>query len=148
MEPRLAYLAFSFSGGPHGMGTPSDNLERARRIAKLIMLESPDIFVIVPHYAVDAMLDGTITWKEKHEFGEWRRLQGGLMSLAFLARCDILILGCPPEYKYSHGVTWEWIFTQLLNRSYRKDNPIEILYAEDMIGEKRYKAIMELKEWK
>lgn len=148
MKPRIAYLAYSFTGGPHGAGTPSDNLERARRMAKLIMIEFPDIFVIVPHYAVDAMLDGTITWEEKHEFDEYRRMQGGLMSLALLSRVDMLILGCQPEYKYSHGVTWEWIFAQLLNRSYRKDNPIEIKYVEDMIGEKRYKAIMELREWK
>ena len=143
--PKLAYLAFAFTGGEHGIGTPRVNSEKARQMAIAIMKDNPDWFVIVPHYSVDAMLDGTIIWEGQLDFGKWRRSQGGLMSLAFLARADILILGCDPQYKYSHGVTWEWIFTQLLNRSYRKDNPIKIVYAKDLLGEELYMKIMETK---
>jgi len=142
--PTLVYLAFAFSGDP------TENTKKAREMALILMTEHPDWFVIVPHYTVDALLDGTLDWRSMTEkdFSQERRRLGGVGSLAFVYRCDILILGCDPTYGKSSGVTWEWISAQLLNQSYRKDNPIEILYAEDLLGEKRYKAIMEGLPWK
>lgn len=134
--PKLAYFAYSFTGGKHGTGTASSNTKWAGQMAKKIMEKHPDVFVLVPHYAVDAMLDGTITWRRK-DWDERRRMYGGMMSLALVAKCDIFILGCPPEYKYSHGVTWEWVFVNLLNRSWRKDNPIKIVTLEEMMKNER-----------
>jgi len=143
--PKLVYLAFAFSGDP------TENTKKVREMALILMVEHPDWFIFVPHYAVDALLDGTINWEGRDiekDFNQERRQLGGIRSLAWVYRCDILILGCDPTYGKSSGVTWEWISAQLLNQSYRKDNPIEIMYAEDLLGEKRYKAIMEGRPWK
>jgi hypothetical protein len=144
-KPIMAYLAFSFSGSVHGMGLPKSNTERARRLALAIMEEKPEWCVLVPHYAIDAMLDGTNKWAKGTKFSEDRRKLGGIMSLNFLSNSDILILGCDPVYKISHGVTWEYVFANLLNESWRAKNPIEIIYAKDIIGENKYIKIMELK---
>jgi len=126
--PIVAYLAYKFSYDP------TKNTAEARKMAINIMKKHPDWFVIVPHYTCDAMLDGTVNWR-KHwsNFDKWRRLQAGKMSFAFLSKCDMLILGCEPEYSESHGVTWEYIFTQILNASYRKDNPIKVIRYEEAL---------------
>lgn len=140
--PTLVYLAFLFSSDPTG------NTKKAREMALILMNEHPDWLVISPHYAVDVLLDDTVSWEKNQKFSDWRRGQAGFMALGFVFRCDILVLGCDPNYDKSTGVTWEWIAARLLNQSYRKDNPIEILYAKDLIGEERYKAIMEGRPWK
>ena len=140
--PTLVYLAFEFSRNP------TENTKKAREMALILMVEHPDWFIFSPHYAVDVLLDGTCEWDKNFEFSEWRRGQAGSMCLGFLFRTDILILGCDPNYGKSTGVTWEWITARVLNQSYRKDNQIEILYIEDLIGEERYKAIMEGRPWK
>jgi hypothetical protein len=135
--PTLAYLAFAFSQDPTGC------TKKAREMAITIMKEHPDWTVIVPHYTVDALLDGIVNWDKNMKFSKWRRGQGAIMCLAILSHIDILILGCEPEYSSSSGVTWEWTHARLLNQSYRKDNPIEIFSIKDLIGEKRYNEIME-----
>jgi len=140
--PIIAYLAFSFTGSFHGVGNPKVNTERARQMALAIMKVHPEWNIIVPHYAIDAMLDGTNKWDKVETFKESRRKKGGIMSLAFLSKADILILGCEPTYQVSHGVTWEYIFANLLNDSWRKDNSIKIVYAETIIGKEKYERIM------
>lgn len=134
-DVKLAYLAYSFTGGVHGSGSPTENTERARKWALEIMKKHPDIYVIVPHYCVDAILDGTVTWdmRKLKEFSKERRKMGGMLSVMLVSRCDIFILGCPPEYKYSHGVTWEWVLVHTLNATTRKDNPIKIVTIEEML---------------
>lgn len=140
--PKLVYLAFAFSSDPTG------TTKKAREMALILMTEHPDWLIISPHFAVDVLLDGTLNWTKDFEFSEWRRGQAGLMALGLMWRCDIIVLGCDPSYGKSSGVTWEWISARLLNQSYRKGTPIEILYVEDLIGEERYKAIMEGRPWK
>lgn len=127
-EPvKIAYLAFKFSGDPTG------NTEQARQMAIQIMKKHPDWFVFVPHYAIDALLDGTIKWKGKTNFSKWRRSQAGIMCIGFLTRSDILILGCEPTYENSSGVTWEFTFTSFFNQTFRKNSPLKIMSYEEAI---------------
>jgi len=126
--PILVYLAYKFSGDA------TENTKEARRMAITLMKHHLNWFVLLPHYAIDAMLDGTIDWgKYFNNFTEWRRTRAGMMSIAFVMRCDIMVLGCKPDYQNSHGVTWEHIVARVMNLSYRKDNPIKIItYKEAM----------------
>jgi len=126
--PVLVYLAYKFSG------KPTENTEKARQMAITLMKHRPDWFVILPHYAIDAMLDGVVDWGTNFDnFTAWRRTQAGMMSIAFLSKADIMVLGCEPTYKSSSGVTWEHVIAKVLNLSYRKKNPIKIItYKEAM----------------
>lgn len=132
IEPILVYLSYKFSNNP------TLNTKVARLIAIEIMKKHPDWYVIVPHFAIDALLDGTVKWEDGHKFDEWRRGQAGLMAIAFLSRCDKMILGCTPTYEHSAGVTWEWNFVKLLNTSWKKDNPIEIVELKDAMDLDKY----------
>lgn len=125
--PILVYLAYAFSN------SPTKNTKKAREMALALMKRHADWFILSPHFAVDALLDGTLDWTsmKKEDFSQWRRTQAGLMAVGFLSRCDILVLGCDPTYGKSHGVTWEHIVTQLLNRSWRRLNPIKIMTYEE-----------------
>ena len=125
--PTFVYLAFAFSNDPTG------NTKKAREMTITLMKKHPDWFVFCPHYAIDAMLDGIIDWTgmEEKDFGEWRRTQAGLMAAGFLSRCDIMVLGCDPNYGKSSGVTWENIIAKLLNISWRRNNPIKIITYEE-----------------
>jgi len=127
--PTVVYLAYAFSSNP------TKNTKKARDMAIKLMRKHKDWFVICPHIAIDTLLDGTLDWTHMgtEDFSRWRRTQAGMMSLAFLSKADILVLGCEPTYGGSSGVTWEHIFAQVSNRSYRKDNPIIIMtYKEAM----------------
>jgi hypothetical protein len=130
--PTLVYLSYKFSNDP------TFNTKVARLLALKIMEKHPEWYVLVPHFCVDAMLDGVVKWKEGFKFSEWRRGRAGLMAIAFLSRCDKVILGCEPTYEQSAGVTWEWNFVKLLNSSWRKDNPIEIIHLKDAIDLSEY----------
>ena len=134
--PILVYLSYKFSGNP------TKNTERARDMSMKLMKKHPDWFVFCPHYSIDALLDGKVIWEEKDKEvwdkdDAWRRFQAGYMSAGFLLRCDIMVLGCEPIYSESHGVTWETIIANVINVSYRRNNPIEIItYKEAMEIEK------------
>lgn len=124
--PRIVYLAYKFSRDP------TKNTQEARTMALELMKRHNDWFIIVPHYAVDALLDGTLDWKgQESNFDEWRRTKAGMMCLAFLTKADIVILGCEPVYEKSSGVTWEYTFLQMLNQSYRRKHPIKVLTFEE-----------------
>lgn len=127
--PTLVYLAFAFSNDPTG------NTKKAREMAIKLMKKHPDWLVLSPHFAVDAMLDGTVDWTgmREEDFGEWRRTQAGLMAAGFMSRSDIIVLGCNPNYGKSSGVTWENIIALLLNMSWRRDNNIRIMTYEEAI---------------
>ena len=99
-----------------------------------LMKRHPSWFVIVPHYAIDAMLDGTVDWADAStNFTEWRRTRAGMMSIAFLSCANIMVLGCNPTYKNSSGVTWEHVIAQVMNLSYRKDNPLKIMTYKEAL---------------
>lgn len=127
----LVYLAYKFSYDA------TKSTKEAREMAIALMKKHPDWIVISPHYAVDVMLDGKMSWgKEDFELwneDDWRRIQAGLMAAGFLSRADIMVLGCKPLYSESHGVTWEYIIANMLNYSYRKDNPIKIMTYEEVM---------------
>lgn len=126
--PKMAYLAFAFSGNP------TENTRREREMALKIMKVHPDWFVFSPHYAIDGLLDGRVNWgRAKSNFTQERRIRAGMMSLAFLYRTDIMILGCEPTYKDSPGVTWEYVSVRVWNESFRKDNPIKIITLEEAL---------------
>lgn len=126
-EPTMVYLAYAFSNNP------TENTKKAREMAIALMKRHPDWFVLSPHFAVDALLDGTVDWSNMgpNDFSKWRRTQAGLMALAFISVCHIIVLGCEPTYEVSHGVTWEHIVTNLLNKSWRKKNQIRIITYEE-----------------
>lgn len=125
--PIIVYLAYAFSNNP------TKNTAKAREMAIALMKKHPDWFIICPHVAIDVLLDGTLDWTQmgKEDFSRWRRTQAGMMSLAFLTKVDIMVLGCEPSYGGSSGVTWEHIFVNVLNRSYRRNNPIKIMTYEE-----------------
>lgn len=127
-EPTLVYFAYKFSCDP------TENTEKARLMSIELMKNHPDWIVICPHYTIDALFDGCVNWDEKkidvENLPVWKR---GYMGIGILSRCDIMVLGCPPTYKESAGVTWEFIFAKLLNDSWRKNNPIKIMTYEDAI---------------
>ena len=127
--PILVYLAYAFSNDP------TNNTKKAREMALSLMKKHPDWFIISPHYAVDALLDGTVDWTGMGEkdFGKWRRTQAGLMAAGFMSRCDIIVLGCNPNYGASSGVTWENIIAKLLNMSWRRDDNIKIITYQEAI---------------
>ena len=123
----MVYLAYKFTGNP------TENTKQERKMAYELMKRHPDWTVLCPHYAIDSMLDGTVNWDGKDNYTKWRRLQAGEMSLGFIDKTDILVLGCEPCYQQSAGVTWEYIFTKFLNKSYRKDNPIKIMTYKEAL---------------
>lgn len=126
--PTLVYLAYAFSSNP------TRNTKEAREMAIALMKKHPDWIIICPHYAVDALLDGTIDWARKlgeKDFTKWRRTQAGLMAAGILSRCDIMVLGCEPTYNVSSGVTWENIISILLSISWRRENPIKVMTYEE-----------------
>lgn len=133
---KLAYLAYKFSSDPIG------NTVTACIIANKIMEKHPDIFVIVPHYAVDGVLDGIISYSYNDKVNKWvtrnfskeRRIKGGLYSLALIEKVDMFILGCDPTYDSSAGVTWELVFVHFLNLS--REKQIEIKTVEELLNEK------------
>ena len=125
--PILVYLAYKFSRNP------TENTKEARDMAIALMKKHPDWLIICPHYAVDALLDGTVNWDgmNENDFGEWRRNQAGLMAAGLMSRCNIVVLGCPPTYEESSGVTWEHIIIQLLNNSWKRNDQIKIMTYEE-----------------
>jgi hypothetical protein len=127
--PTLVYLAYKFSYNP------TENTKEAREMALNLMKKHPDWIVFCPHFGIDVLLDGKMEWTEKDvglwNQDDWRRMQAGLMAAGFLSRCDIMVLGCAPTYSESHGVTWEFIIANLLNRSYRRSNPIKIMHIHE-----------------
>ena len=125
--PIVVYFAYMFSSNP------TENTKKARDMVIKLMKKHPEWFVICPHIAIDVLLDGTLDWTGmgSKDFSRWRRTQAGMMSLAFLSKSDIMVLGCEPSYGGSSGVTWEHIFANVLNRSWRKDNPIIIMTYEE-----------------
>lgn len=135
-EPILVYLAYKFSNDP------TLNTKVARVMAIKIMEKHPNWFVIVPHFTVDAMLDGVVNWDKDFYFSEQRRGQAGLMCIGILSRCNKVVLGCDPTYEHSSGVTWEWMFIRLLNMSYKKDNPIEVLTLKEALGRAQYAKLL------
>lgn len=123
--PIIVYLANPFTGHP------AKNTKIERDMALALEAKHPGWYVIAPHFAVDALIDGTIDWKGKSNFSQERRIRAGEKCLALIWKIDVLVLGCKPEYKYSAGVTWEYVFTALLNHGPRKDNPIKVMSYEE-----------------
>ena len=133
-SPILVYLAYKFSYNA------TQSTKEARDMAITLMRKHPDWIILSPHYAVDVLLDGKLEWGEedlkKWNTDDWRRFQAGFMAAGFLSRCDIMVLGCEPRYSESHGVTWEFIIANMLNVSWRKDNPIKIMKYEEALNAK------------
>lgn len=110
INTRIAYLAF-----PYG-SAPRENTEKASKIATAIMKKDPTIFVIVPHTAIDVTLFGEIP-----EVVEEHKVEDHLIALKLeytvLTKVDLLILGCPLDFKVSQGMIWEAAFVEWLNKN-------------------------------
>lgn len=122
--PLLAYIAY-----PYAKPNPKENTEKVRKIATKIMKKYPNIFVIVPHTAVDVTLFGDIP----DEF-EDRPIEDNLLAIqleyTILSKIDLLILGCDLDYTTSSGMVWEVAFIQWLQIQGKN---ITIVHAEELL---------------
>jgi len=99
---KMAYLSYPYSDDPPG------RIEEVKRLAHKIMEKHKELVLIVPHLAIDSIIEPFI------DSDNW--LFAGTWELELIARCDILILGCPLDYKVSPGMVWEWAFAKWLGK--------------------------------
>lgn len=123
-KPKMAYIAY-----PYARPNPRENMEKVRKIATAIMKKHPNIFVIVPHTAVDVTLFGEIPEKvAKHPVEH--HLFACKLEYTILSKIDIFILGCELDFATSSGMIWEMAFVQWLQTQGKK---ITIVHAEELL---------------
>lgn len=122
--PTLAYIAY-----PYAKPNPRENTEKVRAIASEIMKKYPNIFVIVPHTAVDITLFGEIP-----DVFEDHPLEDNLLAIqleyTILSKIELLILGCDLDYSNSSGMVWEAAFVRWLQTQGKN---IVIAHAEELL---------------
>jgi len=99
---KMAYLSYPYTDNP------PVRIAEVTRIAHKIMEKHKDIVLIVPHLAIDSMIEPFIKNKDYLFVAVW--------ELELIKRCDILILGCPLDYGLSPGMVWEWAYAKLLGK--------------------------------
>lgn len=139
-EPLMAYLSYPFSKNPRLY------TKIACKIASRIMLDHPNMFIIVPHSAVDYTLNGLprekITDYDKHDHTIAAKLE-----FTTILNVDVFIQGVPDDPKVSMGCIWEHSFAQWLNEvnlreKYRK-KAITIIPVNELIRDDELKNIVE-----
>ena len=119
----LAYMCFPYSNDPKG------NTFRGRTIAKNIMDKHPNIFIILPHTAVDMTLFG-----EFHERGLVHGVSDHYCACALefiiLDKVDLFIIGTD-HMEMSSGMIWEHAYVDKLNCERRK--VIDVKFAEELL---------------
>jgi len=122
-KPTLAYLCFPYSCDPKG------NTLRGRLLALQIMKKHPNIFIVLPHTAVDMTLFGEFHERKKRHTTEDHET-AETCEYIILSKIDLLIIGT--EFKdMSPGMTWEHSFVLKLNRERKKQ--VSIQYAKEML---------------
>lgn len=123
-KPILAYMAF-----PYARPSPKQNMEKARKIAKAIMKKYPNIFIILPHTAVDMTLFGYVPEVvEDHPLED--HLIAGQLEFTILSKVDLFILGCELDFAVSQGMCWETAFVRWLQSQGKN---IQIVHAEELL---------------
>lgn len=120
---KLAYLSYPYSDGP------KKRTDEVVKLARKIMAKHPEIFVIVPHTAVDYTLFGEIPEKiTDHKVDD--HLVAPIMEFIILSKVDMFIIGCPLDVTVSKGMIWEWAFCKW--RQLNGEN-VEIVKVEELI---------------
>ena len=127
-RPYLAYLSYPFSRNPIKFG------EEACSIARKIMIKHPNVFVIVPHTAVDVTVFGPL--KEKiTDYNNKDHTLSSQLEFTILSKIDIFIQGVPDDPSVSMGCIWEHSFVCWLNRVRKRQilltTPEKILNGKD-----------------
>ena len=118
----MAYISYPFSRDPRGL------TKEVCVYAKKIMEKFPNIFVIVPHTAVDFTMFGEP--KEKiTDYGERDHSLAPQIEFTILSKIDLFIQGVPDDPTVSTGCIWEHAFVEWLN-TWRKRKIIIIILAE------------------
>lgn len=118
----LAYLAYPYSSDPEG------NTKKGCAIASRIMAKHPNIFVILPHTAVDITLFGDFTERKGEHCTHDHELAAGLEYIIF-DKIDMFIIGT--DYgDMSPGMIWEHSYVMKLNRERKRQ--IMILHAKEL----------------
>jgi len=100
--PTIGYLAYPF------FNNPEKNSEEVRYLALKLMEKYPNLFIIVPHFAVGALVLGEIP--DRPSFSAEDNFNAGVMELNILSKVDFFIIGKDLDYHESAGCCWEYIF--------------------------------------
>jgi len=122
-KPKIAYLSYPFSKDPIGY------TKEACSLAKEIMKKHADIFIIVPHSAVDYTLFGEP--KDISGYKDTDHLLAPQLEFTILWNIDIFIRGKPLDSKVSIGCIWEEAFVRWLN--IWRDKKIKITTPEELM---------------
>jgi hypothetical protein len=122
----MAYLSYPFSKDPKRF------TEEACQYARKIMEKHPNIFIIVPHTAVDITMfglpkDNMILYDIKDH------VLAPQLEFTILSKIDVFIRGVPDNPSVSMGCMWESAFVQWLN-TWRKRKVI-IIDLKDILRE-------------
>ena len=118
----IAYLSYPFSRNPIGY------TKEVCEYAKKIMTKFPNIFIIIPHTAVDITLYGEA--KEKITDYEPRdHTLAAQLEFTILNKIDLFIQGVSDDPTVSMGCIWEHSFVLWLN-SWRKKKIIIVTLKE------------------
>ena len=119
----LAYMCFPYSDDPEG------NTQKARLLANRIMDNNPNIFVLIPHTAVDMTLFG--------EFHERAKIHGVndhycacALEFIILDKIDLFIIGTD-LMDMSSGMIWEHAYVDKLNIERKK--VIDVKFATELL---------------
>jgi hypothetical protein len=126
-KPLIAYMSYPFSKNPKQF------TKEVCKFAKEIMLKHPNIFVIVPHTAVDYTMYGP---PRKHitDYGQRDHTIAAQLEFSILWNIDIFIQGVPDDPMVSMGCIWEHSFAHWLN-TWRKKQ-ILIVPLKEILEEK------------
>ena len=123
-KPTMAYICYPYSSNP------KSNTLKARKLACEIMERHPNIFIIVPHTAVDMTLFGQFEERTaKHTTKDHEDAER--CEYVILSKIDLFIIGT--DYKdMSSGMTWEHTFVQKLNRERRRK--VDIKFVKELLS--------------
>jgi hypothetical protein len=122
----IAYLSYPFSKNPKGL------TEEVCVYAKKIMEKFPNMFIIVPHTAVDITMFGPP--REKITDYELRdHSLAPQLEFTILSKIDVFIQGVPDNPTVSAGCIWEHAFCLWLN-TWRKRKIIIVTLKEILKG--------------
>lgn len=123
MGTKIAYLSYPYSDDPRG------RTDEVMKLAQKIMKKHPELFIIVPHTAVDLTYFGEIPGKIT-DHNQADHLLAPVMEFIILSKIDMFILGRPLSVEISKGMIWEWAFCRWRQLNGEK---VEIVTAEELM---------------
>ena len=109
VKMKIGYLAYPYRSDPQG------NTMKVRRLALRLMKRHPTLFLIVPHFTVDNLLEGSKFHERAIDY-----------CLALVEKADLLILGTK---KLSEGMQVE--------RGYAHKKRKQVKYATELLRGKK-----------